>query len=89
MSPFLAYLLVGAAAFVAASMGVAVVARRDRMSQLQRALAALLVGLIGFMFAVSYRFLTAGLSEQEKWPSGIAVLVGLGWPLWRFIRRAS
>jgi len=76
------------AAFVATSMGVTVVARRDRMSELQRWLATLLLGAIGCMFALSYRFLTAGLLDEEKWLATVAFLLGLGWPLWRFMRRA-
>jgi hypothetical protein len=76
------------AAFVAVSMGLALVARRHRMSEWQRWLAILLVGAIGFTFALSYRFLTAALSEEEKWLSTVAFCIGLGWPLWRFMSRA-
>lgn len=80
------FLLVGLAAFVAASIAVAIAARRDRMSEPVRWLSVLAVGAIGVVLAIVLRILTSGLSDRDDWIKLVAVLAGFAWPAWRFVK---
>jgi hypothetical protein len=59
------FFLVGLAAFVAASIVVAIAARRNRMSEPVRWLGALAMGATGVVFAGVYRILTCDLSDWD------------------------
>ena len=81
------FLLVSLAAFMFISIVLAIVARRDRMSEPVRWLAVLAICITGIMFAIVIRTLTIDWPERHDWMKVVALLAGWAWPLWRFVKK--